>query len=426
MILAVTGLNHNTAPVDIREKFDFTEPQLREALDRLKKVNGVNEALILSTCNRVEIVTDLESKNSINNVIDFLADFHQVERDNLTPYLYFYYDSEATRHIFRVSSALDSMIVGETQILGQVKSAFHLARESRSARRFLCKVYDKAFTTAKRVRTETGIGNRAVSVGYASVELAKKIFSGLEKHSVMIVGAGEMSETVAENLLSSGVAKVYFVNRTLSKAEELAEKFNGEAAPYDKLEQILIKANIVITSTAAPDYIFEKEQITRLMKERRNRHLFMIDIAVPRDIDPKIHDVDNVFLYDIDDLKDIVEENLKWRKKEAAKGELIVEEEVNTFCSYVKTLEINPVIKELREKLEKIRKGELERSRKYLGRLEEKDMEAIDKMTQSIINRILHEPVLELKEAARKGRAYETLETVRDLFKLTRSDKNED
>ncbi len=426
MILTITGLNHKTAPVDIREKFNFSEPQLREALERIKGLEGVNEALILSTCNRVEVIADLASRENVTAVVDFLARFHDVDREALSPYLYFHHEIDAVKHIFMVSSSLDSMIIGETQILGQVKAAFQIARESRSAGRFLNKVYDKAFATAKRVRTETGIGDRAVSVGYASVELAKKIFSGLEKHSVLIVGAGEMSETVAENLLGSGVANIYFVNRTHSKAVELAEKYGCDAVPYDKIDNCLVKSNIVISSTSAPGYIFTKEQIEKLMKERRNRHLFMIDIAVPRDIDPEINSIDNVFLYDIDDLEDIVEENLRWRKQEAVKGKAIIDEEVGSFCGYLKTLEVDPVIKNLSEKLETIRKTELERGRKYFGNIGEEDQKAVERMTQAIISRILHEPIREMKDAARNGRAFETLETVSNLFKLTMDKKDED
>ena len=401
MNIIVIGLNHDTAPIDIREKAAFNGPKLEEAIDILKNFPGIKENIILSTCNRVEIyasVTDIASGSE--RVKKFIADFHGIPEDALNKSLYVHSGKNAMTHVFRVASSLDSMVVGEPQILGQLKDAFDIALKMKSSGVMLNKLMKKAISVAKRVRTETKIGESAVSISFAAVELAKKIFEDLSTKAFMLIGAGEMAELAAKHLINNGVKDVLVTNRTFERAEELAREFNGKAVEFDDFLQALVHTDIVICSTGAPNYILVKDQVHKIMKQRKNKPMFIIDISVPRNIDPEINDIDNVYLYDIDNLHGVINTNIEERNKEAEKGEKIVDEEVETFLRWQASLNAVPAIVALRDKAEAIRKEELENTLRKLGNLGEKDVKAIEALTNSIVNKLIHFPTAALKSAS--------------------------
>jgi len=398
MNILVIGLNHKTAPIEIREKVAFDGAKLGEAVEILKNSPDIKENIILSTCNRVEIyatVRDLAS--GIENIKKFIADFHCVTRELLDKALYVYSGSDAIKHIFRVTSSLDSMVVGEPQILGQLKDAFDLALKKKSSSIFLNKLMKKAISVAKRTRTETKIGESAVSISFAAVELAKKIFEALSTKSFMLIGAGEMAELAARHLINNGVKDVLVTNRTYERAEELAREFNGKAVEFDKFLQELVYTDIVICSTGAPHYILLKEDMHRIMRQRKNKAVFIIDISVPRNIDPEINDIDNVYLYDIDDLQGVVTDNIEERGKEAEKAERIINEEVESFLRWQRSLSAVPTIIALKNKADTIRKQELEKTLRGVGNLGEKEIESIEALTNSIVNKLIHFPTDALK-----------------------------
>ncbi|MEE8330060.1 MAG: glutamyl-tRNA reductase [Thermodesulfovibrionia bacterium] len=396
-ILAI-GLNHTTASIDIREKAAFDGSKLGEAIEILKTSPLIKESLILSTCNRVEIyaiVKDLDS--GIENIKKFLSDFHKVPREPLDNTLYEYSNRKALKHIFRVASSLDSMIVGEPQILGQMKDAFDFALKRKSTSVILNKLMKKTISVAKRVRTETKVGESAVSISFAAVELAKKIFDNLATETVMLIGAGEMAELAARHLINNGVKNVLVTNRTYQRAEELAREFSGRTVEFDKFLYELIHTDIVICSTGAPNYVILKEHMHKVMKDRKNRPMFIIDISVPRNIDPQINDIDNIYLYDIDDLQGVISINIQERNKEAEKAERIVDEEVEAILKWHASLSAVPTIVALRYKAETIRKEELEKIHRKLGHLKEEEIKSIESLTSSIINKLIHWPIAALK-----------------------------
>jgi len=399
MDILVIGLNHDTAPIEVREKVAFDGPKLTEALDKLKEYPHVKEHIILSTCNRVEIyaaVDDLDSgKESINR---FISDFHGISRDLLNKSLYIHIGADAVRHIYRVGSGLDSMVLGEPQILGQLKDAFDAALKNKTTGVFLNKLMRKSVSVAKRIRTETGIAESAVSISFAAIELAKKIFEDVSQKSFMLIGAGEMAELAAKHLLNLGVKDVYVTNRTTERAEELAKEFNGKVILFDNFPLELRFCDIVICSTGAPDYILKKDEMHKIMKDRKQKPVFIIDISVPRNIDPLIDELDNVYLYDVDDLQGIVHTNIKERAKEAEKGEKIVAEEIDVFIKWTSSLSATPTIVALRNKAETIRQDELEKTLKKLGPLEEKQIKAIEHLSNTIVNKLIHPPTTALKE----------------------------
>jgi len=398
MNILVIGLNHNTAPVEIREKVAFDGHKLGEAIGILKGLPEVRENIILSTCNRVEVYANVKDITSgIESIKKFIADFHSVNRELLDKALYVYSDRDAIRHMFRVTSSLDSMVVGEPQILGQMKDAFDFALKKKSSGILLNKVMKKAISVAKRTRTETKIGESAVSISFAAVELAKKIFEDLPTKSFMLIGAGEMAELAARHLINSGVKDVLVTNRTYERAEELAREFNGRTVEFDKFFQALIHIDIVICSTGAPNYILIKEQMHRIMRQRKNKPVFMIDISVPRNIDPEINNIDNVYLYDIDDLQGVVVTNIQERSREAEKAERIVDEEVETLLRWQASLAAVPTIVALRDKAEAIRREELEKTIRKLDGIGEKEVESIEALTNSIVNKLIHFPTSALK-----------------------------
>lgn len=417
MQLSLVGLSHHTAPIEVRERLHFPEKDLPAALHALVERDAVEEAIILSTCNRVEILARLADDADARSLLgDFLSRQRRVARDLLDKHLYHHSQREAVRHIFRVAASLDSMIVGEPQVLGQVKAAYATGRAVGTVGGILDEVLAHAFATAKKVRTETGVAASAVSVSYAAVELARKIFGSLEGKTVFLIGAGKMSELAARHLRRSGARAIFVANRTLARAQELAKELGGETVRFDELLSFVSRADIVISSTGAPVYIIKKEHGARFLAERRNRPMFFIDIAVPRDIDPALNKLNNIFLYDIDDLQQVVEANLRQRQREALRGEEIVEREVDRLLGRLKRLEVAPTIAALQEHLHGLRQQELERAR--LRDLSPKQRTAVEEMTRRLVNKILHGPIAELKRLPQEPDGLKLTEFARRLFRL--------
>ncbi len=425
MNIIVLGLNHKTAPVEIRERLAFSEERLEEALKRLKGVEGIKEGLILSTCNRVELLVVARDYHAgVNGVKRFLSDYHNIPIPEFEKYLYVYDTDEAIKHIFRVASGLDSMVVGEPQIFGQIKEAYARACKAKTSEIILNRFLHKTFQVAKRVRTETTIGERAVSVSYVAVELAKKIFENLEDKSVMLIGAGEMSELATKHLISSGVRRIIIANRTYERAVEQAEKYNGYPIKFEEIYYYLREVDIVISSTGSRSYILKHNDISDVMKLRKNKPMFFIDIAVPRDIDPLVNEINNVYLYDIDDLQGVVSTNIKEREKEAIKAERIIEHEYRQFNKWLGSLSLTPVITSLRNRMEAIRRKEVEKTLSKFKEFDETHRKALDILTTSIINKILHYPITNLKKEAENPEGGIYIEAIRKLFALDEDNSN--
>jgi glutamyl-tRNA reductase len=419
MKLFITGLNHRTAPVEVRERLAFEPASLTRALGNLKERPGLLEGMILSTCNRVEVTVAAEEKSDAEATVEhFLAESRAVEHSWVTPYLYRHDGQDAIRHLFRVASSLDSMIVGEPQILGQMKTAYALAKECGAISGYLDLVMTRAFNVAKRIRSETEIGQSAVSVSYAAVELAREIFGSLDGKRVLLVGAGKMAESAARHLRRAGVSDITVTNRTRSRADSLAEEFQGRAIDYDRFFDILPEVDILLASSAAPHFILTREQTRAVIGRRRNRPMFLIDIAVPRNIEASVNDLDNVFLYDIDDLGKVVDANLKGRIDVAAEAEDIIREEVDRMMVRLKSREVAPTIISLQEKLEQLRSSEIERARNRLGALTPQQEEAIEAITRGIINKIAHGPITELRRQAHDPAGVHLVGVLRKLFRL--------
>lgn len=419
MKLLLTGVNHKTAPVEIREQLAFSDTAIPLALDTLKHRKGIAEVLILSTCNRVEITVAADDDADPQAAIDsFLVEARRLSSDALGPQLYRYAGRDAIQHLFRVAASLDAMVVGEPQILGQMKSAYALSKSAGAMNGLLESVMSRAFSVAKRVRSETGIGQMAVSVSYAAVELARKIFGTLANRSVMLVGSGKMSELAARHLRRSGAAHIFVTNRTQSRAEEMARLFNGTAVDYSRFTAMLPEVDIVITSSGAPHYILTKEEMQRVIAARKNKPMFLIDIAVPRNIEPSVNKVDNVFLYDIDDLQGVVNSNLAERQKEAQRAELIVTEEVDRMIARLKVQEIAPTIVTLQEHWEQIRQLETAKFLRKPGAFTPEQMEAVEALTRSIVNKLAHAPISELRRQAGEPEGAHIIEALRKVFRL--------
>lgn len=397
----VIGLNHNTADVDVREKFAFNGAKLEEGLATFSQLPEVQEAVILSTCNRVELYANVKDPETASDAVKgFLASFHNIERSSLETALYIYNDIDAVRHLFRVASSLDSMVIGEPQILGQMKDAFELALRKKTTGILLNKVIKKAISVAKRVRTETKIAENAVSISFAAVELARKIFTDLSQKVCMLLGAGEMAELAARHLINNGVREVLVSNRTYQRACDLSKEFQGRPVRFEEFIGVMPGTDIVICSTGAPNYVLTKIQMQKVMKERKQAQVFIIDISVPRNIDPEINELENVYLYNIDDLQGVVDTNIFERQKEAEKAEKIVEEEIETFLKWQASLDSVPTIRALREKAEEIRKEELAKFLLKMPGIGEKEKEAIDYLASAIVNKLIHPPTIALKESA--------------------------
>ncbi|MFC1855078.1 glutamyl-tRNA reductase [Thermodesulfobacteriota bacterium] len=404
MNVIVVGLSHKTAPVDVREKITFPADGIKDPLEAVKALPACYESMILSTCNRVEIYAAVKDADAAAaGIKQYISDSKKLPLSKFSEHMYLYEGEEAIKHAFRVASSLDSMIVGEPQILGQIKDAYGYASEFKTAGLILNKLMHKAFSVAKKVRTETKIASSAVSISFAAVELGRKIFGDLDGKVAMIIGAGEMCELAARHLIGNGVSKVYVTNRTFERAENLAKEFEGEAIKFDEFYDHLHKVDIIVSSTGAPHHVIEHKKMQSVIKERRNKPMFLIDIAVPRDIDPKINDIDNVYVYNIDDLNTVVQSNMKGRRKEAIKAEHIVNHEIGNFYSWIKNLNIVPTIIAIRKRFEDIRQSELNKTLSSLnGSISKEGEKALDAMTNAIINKILHNPITMLKKANRE------------------------
>lgn len=420
MDIIVVGLNHKTAPVEIRERLSISDTQLREALIRLKSYHGIDEGLILSTCNRVEVCAVVQQiQTGFQRIREFFEDQHVgLPPTAWAESLYMYSSHEAIRHVFRVASSLDSMVIGEPQILGQFKEAFDVAMHQKATGVILNKVFQKAISVAKRVRTETKIAENAVSVSFAAVELAKKVFGRLEGKDALLVGAGEMAELAVRHLLDNGVKNVMITTRNFDHALELAKRFNGIPIRLEEFPRYLAEADILICSTGAPHYVITEKQVGQAIRRRQNRPIFLMDISVPRNIDPRVNRIDNVFLYDIDDLQLIVNANLGERQREALKAEEIVSEELWAVDRWLKSLEVVPTITALRTKAEEIRRAEVNKFMSKLSELTPEEQEMVEGLATSIVNKLLHSPLVALKDEAHSSHGAMYVEAVRRLFNL--------
>ena len=421
MHIVVVGLSHKTAPVEIREKLAVPESRLGEALTRLCSYPGIKEGMVLSTCNRVEVyavVEDLEPGYS--RIQEFLADAHlSVSSEQLTPHLYWQTGDRAISHLFRVAASLDSMVVGESQILGQVKDAFEMALTHKTTGLILNKVVKKAISVAKRVRTDTKIAETAVSVSYAAVELAKKIFSDLRDKTVLLVGAGEMAKLAARHFIASGVRHVRVTTRTPQNAVELAGRFNGTAVPFEQFRDEMATADIVLVSTGAAHYLVSSDDVQRAVKQRMNRPIFLIDISVPRNIDPAVRHVDNAFLFDIDDLKFRVEQNRGERLQEAEQAEHMVVEEVRVVRQWIQSLEVTPTIVALKTRAEDIKRAEVEKALARLAHLPAQEKALVEGMASSIVNKLIHNTMVTLKSEVTSADGAAFVEAARRFFNLS-------
>jgi len=417
--IVLIGLNHKTAPVEIRERFNVVCVDTSGPLAELARIRVLKESFYLSTCNRMEVLfSSPRLDEGISSVVGLLADIYGQTRAALKPYLYTYIDQDAVRHLFRVACSLDSMVVGEPQILGQIKEAYRQAIEARTSGVIINRLLHKAFSVAKRVRTETRIGSSAVSISYAAVELAKKIFGELKGKNALLIGAGEMAELAAEHLLSNGVERIVVANRTLERALALAKRFNGSTVPWEELVDELARIDIIVSSTGSTEPILTAADVKKRMRARRNRPLFFIDIAVPRDIEPEVNRIDNVYLYNIDDLQGIVEINRSERAKEAVRAEHIIAAEALKFDAWLRTLEVVPTIVSIRDKAEQIRQTEVSRTLNQLGSLSEEEIQAVHVLTQAMVKKLLHDPILFLKRVSKRSRKDFYLDVARKLFHL--------
>lgn len=419
MHILVVGFNYKTAPVELREKFAFQEDELPEALQTLRNMKSILECTILSTCNRTEVYVVADQLHTGRHFTKkFLSEWFDLPRDEFSSYLTILENEHAVEHLFRVACGLDSMVLGETQILGQVRDSFLLAQNEKVTGTIFNHVFKEAVTLAKRAHTETDIGKHAVSVSYAAVELGKNIFGDFSGKHVVILGAGKMSELTAKHLHANGSEKITVVNRTEQTAIELAKKFNGEARPFHELVDTLIDADVLISSTGSQQFVVTKEMVADVMKKRRGRPLFMVDIAVPRDLDPKLAEYDDVFLYDIDDLQNIVESNIAERKQAAEKIELMIEEALVEFQTWLNTLGVVPIITALRNKALSVQASTMESIENKLPDLTEREKKILRKHTKSIVNQLLRDPITRVKEIAAEPHAEEALQAFVKTFAL--------
>ena len=417
--IAICGLSHRTAPVEVREKLALLPTAIPAALTELNHQTGVKESLILSTCNRVELALSLEDSASLNDALHhFLERQSSISLAAADPYLYKLEGRDAVRHLFRVASSLDSMVVGEPQILGQLKEAYSLAKQMGTLNSHLDQLVTRAFYVAKRVRSETEIGASAVSVSYAAVELAREIFGNLSDSKVMLIGAGKMSELAARHLRNTGAKQIFVTNRTYDRAVDLAKLFDGTIVDFAAFKQSLPSVDIIITSTGAREPILTVEDMKTVMKARRNKPVFIVDIAVPRNVEAAVNTLDNVFLYDIDDLQKVVERNLRGRVEAAEHAARIIEEEVQWLESRMREREVSPAIISLQGRLEEIRASELERHRSKFGTLSQAQEDAMEALTRGIINKVAHGAIAELRRQGSQGDPTAALEVIRSVFRL--------
>ncbi len=420
MSIVLVGVNHKSAPVEVRERLALTEDACATGLRNLVDGDVVREGLIVSTCNRVEVLAETASErlnDSIERVNQFLIGANDLPRSFFETHLYQHTDDQAIRHLFRVTSSLDSMVVGEPQVLGQVRRAYSIALEAGTAGRILNRLVHHAFRVAKRVRNETGIGANAVSISYMAVELGRKIFDSLAGHTALLIGAGEMAELSARHLLNAGVTRVLLANRTEERAERLATELGAEIVNFDGLPDYLAKADIIICSTAADQYVITEAMAREALSKRRNRPSFFIDISVPRNIDPAVGKIPNVFVFDIDDLESVISSNIREREREAERAELIIESEIMQFQQTLRVLDIGPTIGALRNKLQDIARLELTRQRNRLGPLTAEQESAVEALLVSTVNKISH-PLLSHMRRSFDASDADTIQAWRDIFGL--------
>ncbi|WP_318508160.1 glutamyl-tRNA reductase [Bacillus sp. T3] len=419
MHIIVVGLNYKTAPVEIRERLTFNEANIGNAMQTLRSKKSILENIIISTCNRTEIYAVVDQLHTGRYYIkEFLSEWFQLDQEEFSPYLFIYEQDGAIEHLFKVTCGLNSMVLGETQILGQVRSSFLLAQKEETSGTVFNQLFKQAITVAKRGHSETDIGANAVSISYAAVELAKKIFGTLDEKHVLVFGAGKMGELAIQNLHGNGASKVTVINRTFEKALDLASRFAGEAKTLQELQCSLVEADILISSTGATEFVITREMMQNITKMRKGKPLFMVDIAVPRDIDPQVAELEGMFLYDIDDLEGIVEANLQERKKAAEIIMLMIEKEIVDFKQWLNLLGVVPVISALREKALLIQSETMDSMERKLSHLSERDIKVINKHTKSIINQMLKDPILQAKELAGESNAAQQLELFAKIFNI--------
>ncbi|UHA74374.1 glutamyl-tRNA reductase [Paenibacillus sp. 481] len=423
MHIVVVGMNYRTAPVEIREKFALPEHQRNEALTQLRQTKSVLECVMLSTCNRTELYVVVDRLHMCGHFIrSFMEQWFNVPRQEFTPHLYIYEDDQAVEHLLRVATGLESMVIGETQILGQIRDSFLFAQAQRATGTWFNNVFKQAITLAKRAHSETNINDNAVSVSYAAVELGKRIFGSFRGKKVLILGAGKMSELTVKHLYANGAAEVIVANRTLARAEQLAQNFHGRAVTLEDAASVLTEADIVISSTGAQGFVLTEADVARAMKNRKSRPLFLIDIAVPRDLDPAIGNVTNVFLYDIDDLEGIVQSNLAARQKEARKIEVMISDEIIAHQQWLKLLGVTPLIRSLQSKADRIHQETLESLFNKLPDMSEREEQLIRRLTKSMLNQMMQDPILQVKELAATKNGDDALRMFSQLFALEQED----
>ncbi len=415
MPLLAIGLNHKTAPVHIRERMAFSAEDLPDVLQRFTTGSNISEAAILSTCNRTELVCYGNELDALR-IIDWLSTFHKLPSDEVNPYLYVHPDQEAVRHLLRVACGLDSLVLGEPQILGQIKDAYSHARQAGTIHKMLGRLFQHTFSVAKQVRTDTAIGESSVSVAFATVSLAKQIFSSLEGHTALLIGAGETIELTARHLQENGIKRMIIANRTLARAENLVREFNGMAITLSEIPDYLKDADIVISSTASPLPILGKGAVESAIRVRKHRPIFMVDIAVPRDIEPEVGDLEDIYLYTVDDLHDIIQEGLNSRKQAAEQAEEIIDSQVHHFMGWLRSLGSVSTIREVREQARDTANRELEKALHQLS-LGKPGEEVLQQFANSLTNKLMHPPSAQLKQAGFEGRE-DLIQAARELFGL--------
>lgn len=420
MTLIAFGINHKTAPVDIREKVAFAPEKMEQALHECIDKGEVSEAAIVSTCNRTELyfslLNDDTSNDDITPQLDWFCQYHQLKKEDLVPYIYQHTNNNAVQHILRVASGLDSLVLGEPQILGQIKDAYNTANQAGTIGRQLNRLFQHTFSVAKQVRTDTAIGASPVSVAFAAVSLSKRIFANLSKHTALLIGAGETTELVARHLADQGLKKMIVANRTVERAQILANNFNAEAIALSDMPERLIETDIIIASTASQLPILGKGAVERALKSRKHRPIFMVDIAVPRDIEPEVGSLDDVYLYTVDDLHEVIEEGRHSREEAAKQAEEIIENQVDHFMGWLRSLNGVDTIRAFREQAEQKRDEQLIQAQKQLAAGKDPE-QVINDLARTLTNKLIHEPSAQLNQAAYSGRK-ELLEHARELFNL--------
>jgi len=415
MYLTILGINHRTAPVEVRGQVAFPPEQLPRALEEITGLDNIREAAILSTCNRTELYCAIQT-NTLAPVTDWLCAFHGIGKDTLQPHLYSFEGADAVRHILRVAAGLDSMILGEPQILGQMKDSFKQASRAGSLDTLISRLFQHTFSVAKQIRTDTAIGASPVSVAFAAVSLSRQIFGSLEKQTTLLIGAGETIELAARHLKEHGIGKMVIANRTLDRALQLASQFDGYGISLEQIPAHLAEADIIISSTGSPDFILDRDMVREALAGRKHRPVFMVDIAVPGDIDPRVADLDDIYHYTVDDLHQVIEENLKSRREAATQAEEIIEVQTGHFMAWLKSLDAVPAIRAYRDHAGAIGEIEIEKARQRLNNGEDPH-QVMESLARNIINKLAHDPSVNLRQAVEEGQT-SLLETVRTLFNL--------